>query len=310
MSSVSEPTTVDELSELLRAATAGGRRVSIGRAGGDVEVSLAHLDRVLAHEAGDLTVTVEAGVRLSALRARLAPHRQELALDPPGDPTIGGCLAGDLSGPRRHRFGAPRDLLLGVTLVLADGTVANAGGTVVKNVAGYDLGKLVCGSHGRFAAIARASLRLHPLPAAVATVAVDVREPDEAARLARTVAHSPLVPTACDLDWPGRLLLRFEGGEEGVAAQVRRAGDLVGARPVDDEHLGGRARAPGDAARADRLLHPPTSAALLAASHRPSSASESAPPTCPTSPRILARSGAQRLAERVRAALDPREVFV
>ncbi|HEY1478785.1 MAG TPA: FAD-binding oxidoreductase, partial [Gaiellales bacterium] len=139
MSSVSEPATVDELAAVMRAATAAGRRVSVGRDGGDVEVSLARLDRVLAHEAGDLTVTVEAGLRLSALRVRLAAHGQELALDPPGDPTIGGCLAGDLSGPRRHRFGAPRDLLLGVTLVLADGTVANSGGTVVKNVAGYDL---------------------------------------------------------------------------------------------------------------------------------------------------------------------------
>ncbi|MEO9177157.1 MAG: FAD-binding oxidoreductase, partial [Gaiellales bacterium] len=234
MSNVSEPRTVDELSDALRAATAAGLRVSIGRPGGDVELSLAQLDRVLAHEAGDLTVTVEAGIRLSLLRARLAAHGQELAIDPPGDPTVGGCLAGDLSGPRRHRFGAPRDLLLGVTLVLADGTIANAGGTVVKNVAGYDLGKLVCGSSGRYAAIARASLRLHPLPATAASVVVTVDEPGEAARLARTIVHSALIPTACDLEWPGRLLLRFEGGEQGVAAQVARAADLLGARPIDD----------------------------------------------------------------------------
>ena len=234
MSSVSEPATVDEVSAALRAASAAGSRVSIGRKGGDVELSLAHLDRVLAHEAGDLTVTVEAGIRLSALRARLAPHGQELALDPPGDPTVGGCLAGDLSGPRRHRFGAPRDLLLGVTLVLADGTVANAGGTVVKNVAGYDLGKLVCGSAGRSAVIARARLRLHPVPAAAASVVIDVDEPEEAARISRTIARSALIPTACELEWPGRMLLRFEGGEAGVEAQVARASDILGARPIDD----------------------------------------------------------------------------
>ena len=104
------------------------------------------MDRVLEHESGDLTCTVEAGIRLSALAAALAPSRQRLSLDPPGDPTIGACLAENLSGPLRHRFGAPRDLVLGVTLVLADGTIVNAGGKVVKNVAGYDLGKLVCGS--------------------------------------------------------------------------------------------------------------------------------------------------------------------
>src|SRR6185312_12016904 len=162
----------------MRTASAEARTIRIG-----ADLDAGGMDRVLEHEAGDLTCTVEAGIRLSALREALAPAGQRLSLDPPGDPTIGACLAESLSGPLRHRFGAPRDLVLGVTLVLADGTVANAGGTVVKNVAGYDLGKLVCGSAGRYAAIARASLRLHPLPAATASVAIDVDEPDDAARL-------------------------------------------------------------------------------------------------------------------------------
>jgi glycolate oxidase FAD binding subunit len=308
LSSVSDPATVEELSGILRAATAAGRRVSIGRPGGDVELSFGKLVRVLAHEAGDLTVTVESGIRLAALRARLARHGQELALDPPGDPTVGGCLAGDLSGPRRHRFGAPRDLLLGVTLVLADGTIANAGGTVVKNVAGYDLGKLVCGSAGRYAAIARASLRLHPLPAATASVVVEVDEPQEAARLARTVARSALIPTACDLEWPGRLLLRFEGGEAGVAAQVARAADILGARPIDDlvwhEVREMQANLQG------RVSYPPGEleaflAGELSALVRVGVGSAHVPyePRDPRSP------GAQRLAERVREALDPLEVL-
>jgi glycolate oxidase FAD binding subunit len=309
LSNVSEPSTVDELSELLRAATAAGKRVSVGRPGGDLEVSLARLGRVLAHEAGDLTVTLEAGIRLSALRARLAPHRQELALDPPGDPTIGGCLAGDRSGPRRHRFGAPRDLLLGVTLVLADGTIANAGGTVVKNVAGYDLGKLVCGSAGRYAVIARASLRLHPLPAATASVVVDVEEPAEAARLARVIARSALIPTACELEWPGRLLLRFEGGEAGVEAQVARAEELLGARAIDDlvwdEVRSVQASLPGRVSYAPRalealLVREPTALVRIGVGSA----------HVPYEPEDARSPGAQRLAERVREALDPLEVLV
>jgi glycolate oxidase FAD binding subunit len=309
LSSVSEPATVDEVSAAMLAATAAGRRVSIGRDGGDVELSLVQLDRVLAHEAGDLTVTVEAGIRLSALRARLAPHGQELALDPPGDPTVGGCLAGDLSGPRRHRFGAPRDLLLGVTLVLADGTIANAGGTVVKNVAGYDLGKLVCGSAGRYAAIARASLRLHPLPTAVASVVVDVDEPEEAARIARTVARSALIPTACELEWPGRLLLRFEGGESGVQAQVQRAADILGARPIGDlvwhEVREVQASMPG------RISYAPAKLAALLA-REPSALVRVGVGSAhvPYLPEDGRSPGAQRLAERVREALDPLEVLV
>ena len=221
MASVSS---LEEAAAALRAATEEGRTVRIG-----ADLDAAGMDRVLEHEAGDLTCTVEAGIRLSALRAALAAAGQRLSLDPPGDPTVGACLAGSLSGPLRHRFGAPRDLVLGVTLVLADGTVANAGGTVVKNVAGYDLGKLVCGSAGRLAFIGRVSLRLHPLPATAATVVVETSAP---ASTVRAVQTSQLVPSAVDVLHPGRVAVLFEGGAAAVAAQVE-AMRRLGGEPAD-----------------------------------------------------------------------------
>ncbi|MGZ8688195.1 MAG: FAD-binding oxidoreductase [Gaiellaceae bacterium] len=204
----------------MRAASAAGRRVRIGE-----DLDADGMQRVLEHEAGDLTCTVESGIRVSALNRALAQHGQRLSLDPPGDPTIGACLAASLSGPLRHRFGAPRDLVLGVTLVLADGTVANAGGKVVKNVAGYDLGKLVCGSRGRLAFVARVSLRLHPLPARAGTLVV---ESDDVAVVASTLQRSQLAPSALDVLHPGRVAVLFEGAERAVAAQLASARELVG----------------------------------------------------------------------------------
>jgi glycolate oxidase FAD binding subunit len=193
-------------------------------------VSDGPLDRILEHEAGDLTCTVEAEIRLSALNEALAPHGQMLALDPPGDPTVGACLAANLSGPRRHRYGTMRDLVIGATVVLPDGTIASSGGKVVKNVAGYDLGKLLCGSEGRLGRIVRLSLRLHPVPEATATV---VAEPDAAKALA--VLRSTLVPSAVDVHWPERLALLFEGSERAVAAQIEAARELIGAEPAGEE---------------------------------------------------------------------------
>src|SRR5262249_9853601 len=125
---------------------------------------------ILEHEPGDLTCIVEGGLRLSGLNTALAEHGQRLSLDPPGDPTLAECLLDDLSGPLRHRFGTMRDLVLGVTVVLPDGLRASSGGKVVKNVAGYDLAKLFCGSRGRLGSVERLALRLHPLPAASRTV--------------------------------------------------------------------------------------------------------------------------------------------
>ncbi len=210
---------------MLRGASAAGSRVRIGS---DLDVS--GMSAVLEHEAGDLTCTVETGIRLSALASALAPSGQRLSLDPPGDPTIGACLAANLSGPLRHRFGSPRDLVLGVTLVLADGTIVNAGGKVVKNVAGYDLGKLVCGSHGRLAFIGRVSLRLHPAPIAAATVVV---ETTAAASIVAALLGSQLVPSAVDVLHPGRVAVLFEGGAAAVAAQVESTKALVGGAEVD-----------------------------------------------------------------------------
>ncbi len=186
---------------------ASGETVSIDRDGGEIRLSTAGLDRVLEHEPGDLTAIVEAGIRLSALQEHLAAHGQMLALDPPGDPTIGACLAGDLSGPRRHRYGAMRDLVIGVTLVLPGGLVASSGGKVVKNVAGYDLGKLFSGSRGRLGLIARVALRLHPRPAAEATV---VAETDDPRTVWQELMRSQLEPSAVDL-LPGKVAMLFEG---------------------------------------------------------------------------------------------------
>jgi glycolate oxidase FAD binding subunit len=243
---------LEEASIALAAAHAEGRRVQIGD-----DLTTDGLNRILEYDHGDLTCTVEAGVRLSALRATLAASGQRLSLDPPGDPTVGALLAHNVSGPLRHRFGAPRDLVLGVTLVLADGTVANSGGKVVKNVAGYDLARLVCGSEGRLALIARASFKLHPLPKATRTLVV---EADDAAAAAGRVLASQLQPSALDVLHPGRVAVLFEGSERAVAAQLVSAQTLVGGEESDaavweesrSRQAAARSRmrfAPGDLAR-------------------------------------------------------------
>jgi glycolate oxidase FAD binding subunit len=179
---------------------------------------------VIEHEPGDLTCTVSAGVPLAELQETLAKGRQMLALDPPGAAglTVGEAFASAASGPRSHRYGGPRDLVLGVTVRLADGTVARGGGRVVKTVAGYDLPKLFTGARGRLGEIVELTLRLHPLPAATCTVVTAPCDP--------TVLE-PLAPACVEYAWPPEhMLVRFESpvaralGEE-AAALV--GGDLV-----------------------------------------------------------------------------------
>ncbi len=219
---------VSEVAQAVRDAADGGVKVSIDT------LDLSKLDRILEHEAGDLTCTVEAGIRLSDLQAGLAEHGQMLALDPSGDPTIGACIAGDLAGPRSHRYGRMRDLVLGVTVVLGDGLVASSGGKVVKNVAGYDLGKLFCGSRGTLGVICRASLRLHPRPQAAATLVAPASSAADAQAKAQAILRSTLVPSALDAS-PERVALLFEGGTRAVDAQVETARALVGGERVGDE---------------------------------------------------------------------------
>ena len=216
---------LEDASALLASATAEGRKVRIG-----ADLTTTALDRILEHEAGDLTCTVEAGLRLSELNTALARHGQRLSLDPPGDPTIGALLATNTSGPLRHRFGAPRDLVLGVTLVLADGTVASAGGKVVKNVAGYDLGRLVCGSEGRLALIARVSFRLHPLPQAARTLVVETGDAAATASIVGELLRSQLEPSALDVLHPGRVAVLFEGSPRAVDTQLEAAQARFGGR--------------------------------------------------------------------------------
>jgi glycolate oxidase FAD binding subunit len=181
----------------------GGTKLGWGRppARLDAILDLRHLNRVVAHRHGDLTVTVEAGAALGDLNRALAAHGQWLPLDPPfaDRATVGGLLATNDSGPARHRFGTPRDLVIGIHLATTDGRLAKAGGQVVKNVAGYDLSKLVSGSFGSLAAIVAATFKLTPLAAASATLVVDATDAEQLAGIVTTIATSQLEPVMLEV---------------------------------------------------------------------------------------------------------------
>jgi glycolate dehydrogenase FAD-binding subunit len=292
---------LEEASTLLAAAGAEGRSVRIGR-----DLTTERFNRILEHEAGDLTCTVESGIRLSALNSALAARGQRLSLDPPGDPTVGGLLAQNLSGPLRHRFGTPRDLVLGVTLVLADGTIANAGGKVVKNVAGYDLGRLVCGSEGTLAFIARVSLRLHPQPRAAATFVV---ETEEVPSVVAILLRSQLEPSGLDVLHPGCVAVLFEGSARSVAAQVASARLLVGGKEAGPEIWEEARRRQG--AAVGRVRFAPDELArtlgdLSEAVVRPAAGVAYVPHAIPGGSEPLGPDEPlRRLLERIRHAFDP-----
>ncbi len=238
---VASPSNTEQASAVVRAAAALGLAV-IPRGTGTklhwgnpperagLVVETTHLDQVVEHAAGDLVVTVQAGVTMEHLADVLAKEGQRLALDPPRWPalygvtagTIGGVLSTNAAGPLRYRYGTPRDLLIGITIVRADGTIAKSGGKVVKNVAGYDLGKLFAGSRGTLGLITQATFRLHPLPAATAYVTVACDSAAACFRLLGAAQQPKIAPVGAELYQaspadPIMLAIAIEGDSHGVA---------------------------------------------------------------------------------------------
>lgn len=225
------PTTLEEAADALADAHRSGLHVRIEGSGtkrawgsrlDPVELvwCSAGLAGIRAWNHDDLTLTVGPGTELAQLAEELAGGGQRLSLDPPHRPgaTVGGVFAAADAGPLRHRYGRPRDLAIGATFALADGTVAHAGGKVIKNVAGYDLVKLVCGSLGTLAALVELTVRLHPAPEWSTTVVLptDPRLAWEATRAARTGGVDPVA-----LEWSGGLFrCRLEGTREGMDSRV------------------------------------------------------------------------------------------
>jgi glycolate oxidase FAD binding subunit len=239
------PSSEQELATVLREANeyglamipfGGGRHMTLGNvpAAYDIALSMGQLDRVVAHEPADLTVTVEPGVRLSHLEALLAKHNQFLPLDPPGDgeATVGGVVASAVQGPLRHAFGTARDWLIGVRVVHADGRISKAGGRVVKNVTGYEMTKLYTGSLGTLGVISEATFKLMPSPAANRTVAAYFHSPHAAATFAFAAQDAGLSLHAAELLSPPAgfavlgqarwaLLMRAAGAVSGVDRTLR-----------------------------------------------------------------------------------------
>jgi glycolate oxidase FAD binding subunit len=248
---VVEPGSEQELAKALKLTNAAGLAV-VPRGGGtklewgsrpgraDVILSTARLNRVIEHAWADLTVSVEAGCTIGKLQETLAKHGQRLALDAlwPEQATVGGVLSTNDSGALRLRFGSLRDLVIGVTVALADGTLASSGGKVVKNVAGYDLPKLVTGAFGTLGVITRAIFRLHPLPKETRTISCVTPNLSEAQQLVLAIQNSKLANSAlqicCGREMHPRVDVLFEGIEAGLTAQLEHVTAMIGAARIVD----------------------------------------------------------------------------
>jgi glycolate oxidase FAD binding subunit len=240
----------------------GGTKIAVGappaRLG--IVLVLRRLARLLEHEPGDLTATVQAGMSLDRFQAALDARGQWLSLDPAfaDRATLGGILAANASGPRRHLYGTARDLLIGVTVVAADGAVVRGGGKVVKNVAGYDLPKLYIGSFGTLGIVVETTWKLRPLPDEDRLVLAYFERLKDCGPAVPVVLTADLIPSAVDLldgealrglglaaaaGAGGALVLGFDGMREQVEWQceeVQRV--LSGAGVVDYRVLKGEAR--------------------------------------------------------------------
>src|SRR3954468_12581892 len=249
------PKSPQEAAELLRGlgeqaravrVRGGGTKLDWGGVGEPVAVELetAGLDRIVEYNVGDFTAILQAGVPLAKAQETFRAEGQMFALDPPlaGDATIGGVGAAAATGPLRQRYGGVRDLVVGITVALSDGTLAKAGGKAIKNVAGYDLGKLFAGSCGTLGLIVQVAVRLHPYPTTTATVTGSTGDPATLGAAARALAALPLEADCVDVTWEdgaGTLLIRFGGAAaphqaEVSVARVRDAG-LEDVQAVEDD---------------------------------------------------------------------------
>jgi glycolate oxidase FAD binding subunit len=233
-----KPETAEQAAALLREADGpvrpqGGGTKDWGPPDTGTVLHTGGLNRILEHNVGDFTAVLEAGVPLAEAQAAFAEHGQMLAIDPALDEraTVGGIMATGDSGPLRHRYGSMRDLVVGATVALSDGTVARSGGKVIKNVAGYDLAKLFTGSFGTLGLIVRVAVRLHPLPPRTVTAVGASDDPDRLGAAAVGLAAQPLEADCLDVDWhdgAGRLLVRFgsAAAPHQAEAAVARMADL------------------------------------------------------------------------------------
>lgn len=240
---VARPRSTEEVAEVMRAAAAGGLTV-VPRGNGtkmswgvppssvDVVVDVSGMDQVLDHQAGDLIVETQAGTKLADLQQHVAKQGQRLVLDETVEgASVGGTLATNASGPQRMLVGTSRDLLIGITMVRADGVIAKAGGRVVKNVAGYDIGKLLVGSFGTLGVITEALFRLHPVPEVQRWVTAAVEDPGGAHQLAQAVVHAQAVPAAVEVELTegaGTVQVLVGGRPAGVDERVSIVRDLLG----------------------------------------------------------------------------------
>jgi glycolate oxidase FAD binding subunit len=241
---VAAPSSTEQAGAVVRAAAARGLSIVVRGAGTkedwghpprklDLVLDTGRLAGVVEHAAGDLIVVVRAGTPVSDLQTKLATAGQQLALDAPfPGATVGGTVAVGTSGPRRMAYGTVRDLLIGITIVRPDGVVARAGGKVVKNVAGYDLCKLIAGSYGTLGLITECAFRLHPTPPATAVLTRPVDGPDEVGMLVAAVLGAQLVPGALEVDAPAEggleLAMLLTGVPQGVSERTAAARTLLG----------------------------------------------------------------------------------
>ena len=252
---VVSPADEAEVASVLSAATARGLAV-VARGGGtklgwgsppercEIVLSTSRITGIVDHEPADLVCVVRAGTPLALLQETLAAapgFSQRLMLDPPhgGAATIGGVVATAASGPLRTRFGTARDLVIGASFVLSDGTVGRSGGKVVKNVAGFDVAKLLVGSLGTLAVITEVAFRLHPVPDASRTVVLELRSTSELCGFAARVGRLQVTPSLVDIHWPhGVALVRFDSSEAGAAVQAERVVHDVGGRILAEGEAG------------------------------------------------------------------------